>query len=311
MKKNSLIIFLMGPTNVGKTLLAIELCKKIPFDIISVDSAMIYKNMNIGTSKPSKKKLKKIPHYLINIIKPTEYYSVSKFIKDVKKRINKTIKKKKIPLLVGGSMLYYKLLLENNDLLPNKNFKIRNYINYLSYNIGCDKLYKYLCYIDPVHSKLIHPNDKKRIIRLIEIFLISNKNMTYYKSIKYKKLPYKIYQFALIPCLKELLYNSIIIRFKKMLELGLEKEAYKIFKNPNFNKNLPSSKCIGYNQLYSYFMKKITYEEMIFKSIYATRKLIKKQFFYLKNWKYKINYIYNLNIEKNIKIIKKKIKKYI
>ncbi|UDG80250.1 tRNA dimethylallyltransferase [Candidatus Annandia pinicola] len=301
----------MGPTSVGKTSLAIKLYKKLNVDIISVDSAMIYKYMNIGTAKPTYNELKKTPHYLINIKKPTEYYSVAKFIKDVKIRIKKTIKKKKIPLLVGGSMLYYKLLLNGFSYLPKRNIKIRNYINYLSYNIGYNKLYKYLCYIDPIYSKLIHPNDKNRIIRSIEVFLISKKNMTYYKNIKNKKLPYKVIQFAIIPRLREILYNNITIRFKKMIKLGLEKEAYKIFKNPNFNIMLPSSKCIGYNQLYSYFLKKITYEEMIYKSICSTRRLVKKQLSYLRNWKYKVNYMYNYNNKNNIKIIINKIKKYI
>lgn len=291
------VIFLMGPTGIGKTNLAINLKNYFPIEIINVDSTLIYRGMNIGTAKPSLEERLLVPHHLLDIIDPCETYSVVQFRRDALIHIKNIILKNKIPILVGGTMLYYKSLLYGLSPLPPANSKIRKYIDQILLKHDNIFLHQQLSKVDLESSKIIHHNDIRRISRALEIFLITGKTLTEIKKIPGKKLPYKIYQFALITKNKNFLYSKINYRLKKMLLLGFEEEVRKLFIRKDLNLSLPSINSIGYRQMWKYLLGKINYEEMIKDIILATKKLIKKQMTWLRNWEniYFIDETYTVN----------------
>ncbi|WWP02274.1 MAG: tRNA (adenosine(37)-N6)-dimethylallyltransferase MiaA [Candidatus Dasytiphilus stammeri] len=286
LKKKPKAIFLMGPTASGKTSIAIKLHQILPVEIISVDSVLIYRGMNIGTSKPSPKVLNKIPHRLIDICDPAETYSVANFYQDAISEMNSISQMGKIPLLVGGSMLYYKTLLEGlSPLLPRAHHRIRYILNQQAKLKGWQYLHEKLCEIDPVSGKRIHYNDQQRILRAIEVFLISGKTLTSLLKIPGQPLPYDIYQFIIIPVSRRQLYDRIKKRFLQMIASGFENEVQKLFLRNDLHINLPSMRSVGYRQMWFYLEGKINYEEMITKGIYATYHLAKKQLTWMRHWK--------------------------
>ncbi|XBC44649.1 MAG: tRNA (adenosine(37)-N6)-dimethylallyltransferase MiaA [Buchnera aphidicola (Schlechtendalia peitan)] len=274
----------MGPTACGKSKLAIKLRKLIPVELISVDSALIYRDMNIGTAKPTKLELLHDPYYLIDIKDPKEQYSVGEFHKDVLQTIKHIISLGKIPLLVGGTMFYFKILLEGLPKLPPSNYEIRSYLCSITKKNNKDFLYNQLRRIDIESSKRIHPNDFQRVLRALEIFYISGKTLTELTKLKQYKCPYKIVQFAIMPKSRNWLINNINTRFKKMLSLGFQNEVECLLNRKDLNINLPAMRCVGYRQMWNYLTKQISYEEMVFKSISATKKLAKNQLTWLKTW---------------------------
>ncbi|ADV33488.1 tRNA dimethylallyltransferase [Candidatus Blochmanniella vafra str. BVAF] len=286
-----LIIFIMGPTASGKTSLVIALKKrKLKIKIISVDSALVYKGMNIGTSKPSVSELEIAPHKLIDIRDPSDCYSVSDFYCDVIVEIKKIIKSGYVPVLVGGSMLYFKVLLQGLLILPKSDEVIRNNLKCIAQKIGWMNVYRKLQYIDPDVSRAIHYNDHKRIIRALEIFLISGKTLTELKS-KYRSATCftsqnRILQFAIMPSSREILHNRIERRFYKMLEIGFENEVRVLFSRSDLHndKSKAAISCVGYRQMWEYLLGKIEYNDMIYQSISATKRVAKQQLTWLRSW---------------------------
>ncbi len=281
-KKN--IFCILGPTGIGKSNISIELCNLLPFEIISVDSLLVYKYLDIGTSKPSKEELKKYSHKLINIIDPKEYYSVNNFFYDVKREINIIHNNNNIPLLVGGSMMYYNILFNGLYNLPKSNFNIRNYINLLFKNYGNKYVYNLFKKIDLLSSKKIHYNDKYRIIRNLEIFFISRKNVSYFKKKNKNKLNYIFHKIIILPSNKYVLFKFIKNRFYRMLKLGFENEVLYLYNRGDLNITMPSIKSIGYKQMWLYIQNKISYNKMIDDVIINNIFLIKKQITWLKKW---------------------------
>ncbi len=281
-KKN--VFCILGPSGIGKSYISLELCNLLPFEIISVDSSLIYKYLNIGTAKPSKEELKKYSHKLIDIIDPKEYYSVNNFFYDVKKEINIIYKNNNIPLLVGGSMMYYNVLFNGLYNLPKGNLNIRNYINLLFKNYGNKYMYNILKKIDPLSSKKIHYNDKYRIIRNLEVFFISRKNISYLKKKKRNSINYIFHKIIILPNNKNILFKIIKNRFYEMLKLGFEDEVLYLYNRGDLNIKMPSIKSIGYKQMWLYFQNKISYNEMINSTIISNIFLIKKQITWLKKW---------------------------
>ncbi|WWP00380.1 MAG: tRNA (adenosine(37)-N6)-dimethylallyltransferase MiaA [Candidatus Dasytiphilus stammeri] len=278
-------IFLMGPTASGKTALAITLHHLLPVELISVDSALIYRGMNIGTSKPSILELEQTPHRLLDIRDPAESYSAAEFCQDAWQEMKQITNKGHLPLLVGGSMLYYKTLIKGLSPLPMANQCIRNYLNQEAAKIGWNKLHEKLCLIDPLAGNRIHPNDQQRILRALEVFFISGKTLTALTKIPGKSLPYKIYQFVIVPGSRQQLHERIEQRFVNMITAGFENEVKKLFTRGDLHPNLPSIRCVGYRQMWSYLDHKISYKEMINQVIFATRHLAKHQLTWLRNWK--------------------------
>ncbi|QJC29033.1 tRNA (adenosine(37)-N6)-dimethylallyltransferase MiaA [Enterobacteriaceae endosymbiont of Plateumaris rustica] len=288
------IIFLMGTTASGKTHLAMKLSKIFPIELISVDSSLIYKWMNIGTAKPNKKDLYYTKHWLIDIKEPHEYYSVFEFYYDTLKIIKKIIKKGNIPLLVGGSMFYYKKLIDPISILPSANIKIRNIIiNKIKNHHKYQSLHDMLNEVDLCSANKIHPSDIQRNLRALEVFFLTGKPLSELIKIKRDKIPYKIYQFGLTYYDRNKLYDSINNRLIKMFQLGFESEVRNLLYNKKLQKNFPSMRCIGYKEMYLYIENKINYKDMIDQIILSTHHLVKKQLTWLKNW----NNIYWLNSE--------------
>lgn len=294
----------MGPTASGKTQLAMALYKtKLKIKIISVDSALIYTGMNIGTAKPSESELKCIPHRLIDIRDPSEYYSLANFYYDAIFEMDNIIQSGYIPLLVGGTMLYFKVLLNGLFDLPKTNQKIRDNLEYEAHKIGWLGMYNKLKYVDPIASGKIHKNDHKRIIRALEIFLISGKTRTeskHYICNNMKQLQYQVLQFAMMPSDRISLYNRIEERFYQMLEIGFENEVKTLFNRIDLHQGLKSSiSCVGYRQMWEYLSAKITYDEMIRKGICATKRLAKRQLTWLNHWPN----LFWLNSSENLSIL--------
>ncbi|XBC41537.1 MAG: tRNA (adenosine(37)-N6)-dimethylallyltransferase MiaA [Buchnera aphidicola (Nurudea yanoniella)] len=280
----------MGPTACGKSLLASKLRELIPIELISVDSALIYRGMNIGTAKPTQLELFHNPYHLINIKDPVERYSVNEFQRNALKAIKYIISLGKIPLLVGGTMFYFKVLLEGLPQLPSSNYNVR--LHLYSMKERKNFLYEKLKKIDIESSKRIHPNDIQRIVRALEIFYTSGKTLTELTKFKSYTFPYKVIQFSVIPYSKSWLKNNISVRFYKMLSLGFQDEVKYFLNRGDLNINLPSMRCVGYKQMWNYLSKNLSYTDMIQESISATQKLAKNQLTWLKNWK-------NVNVLKN------------
>ncbi|QJC28137.1 tRNA (adenosine(37)-N6)-dimethylallyltransferase MiaA [Enterobacteriaceae endosymbiont of Plateumaris braccata] len=292
--KLSPIIFLMGTTASGKTYLAMKLSKIFPIELISVDSSLIYKWMDIGTAKPNKKDLYYVKHWLIDIKEPHEYYSVSEFYYNVLKIIKLIIKKGKIPLLVGGSMFYYKKLIEPISPLPSTNIQVRNFIiNKIKNNGKYQTLHDLLNKVDSYSANKIHPSDLQRNLRALEVFFLTGKPLSKLIKIKKNKIPYKIYQFALTYYDRNKLYNAINTRLMKMFQLGFEVEVRNLLYNKKLQINFPAMRCIGYKPMYSYINNEINYTDMFNQIILSTRHLAKKQLTWLRNW----NNVHWLNSE--------------
>ena len=289
-----LAIFLMGPTASGKTDLAIQLRQQLPMEVISVDSALIYRGMDIGTAKPSKAELALAPHRLIDICDPAESYSAANFRTDALREMQEISAQGKIPLLVGGTMLYYKALLEGLSPLPSSDEKVRSEIEAKAALIGWDGLHQELSKIDPISAQRINPNDSQRINRALEVFYLTGKTLTELTAQKGEALPYDILQFAIAPEQREVLHLRIEQRFHKMIELGFQQEVEKLYRRPDLNENLPSIRCVGYRQMWEYLRGDYDHDEMVFRGICATRQLAKRQITWLRGWTSPIQWLDSL-----------------
>lgn len=289
-----LAIFLMGPTASGKTDLAIQLRQQLPVEVISVDSALIYRGMDIGTAKPSKAELALAPHRLIDICDPAESYSAANFRTDALREMQEISAQGKIPLLVGGTMLYYKALLEGLSPLPSADDKVRSEIEAKATLIGWAGLHQELCKIDPISAQRINPNDSQRINRALEVFYLTGKTLTQLTAQKGEALPYDILQFAIAPEQREVLHLRIEQRFHKMIELGFQQEVEKLYRRPDLNENLPSIRCVGYRQMWEYLRGDYDHDEMVFRGICATRQLAKRQITWLRGWTSPIQWLDSL-----------------
>ena len=289
-----LAIFLMGPTASGKTDLAIQLRQQLPVEVISVDSALIYRGMDIGTAKPSKSELALAPHRLIDICDPAESYSAANFRTDALREMQEISTQGKIPLLVGGTMLYYKALLEGLSPLPSADEKVRSEIEAKAALIGWSGLHQELSKIDPISAQRINPNDSQRINRALEVFYLTGKTLTELTTQKGEALPYDILQFAIAPEQREVLHRRIEQRFHKMIELGFQQEVEKLYRRPDLNENLPSIRCVGYRQMWEYLRGDYDHDEMVFRGICATRQLAKRQITWLRGWTSPIQWLDSL-----------------
>ena len=289
-----LAIFLMGPTASGKTDLAIQLRQQLPVEVISVDSALIYRGMDIGTAKPSKAELALAPHRLIDICDPAESYSAANFRTDALREMQEISAQGKIPLLVGGTMLYYKALLEGLSPLPSADEKVRSEIEAKAALIGWSGLHQELSKIDPISAQRINPNDSQRINRALEVFYLTGKTLTELTAQKGEALPYDILQFAIAPEQREVLHLRIEQRFHKMIELGFQQEVEKLYRRPDLNENLPSIRCVGYRQMWEYLRGDHDHDEMVFRGICATRQLAKRQITWLRGWTSPIQWLDSL-----------------
>jgi len=277
-------IFLMGPTASGKTDLAIELTQRLPCEIISVDSALIYKGMDIGSAKPTAEELAQAPHRLIDIIDPATSYSAADFREDALKHMQEITAAGKIPLLVGGTMMYFKVLLEGLSPVPTSQPEIRQAIEAEAKVKGWEALHTELASYDPESAARLHPNDAQRVCRAIEVYRIAGKTLTELSQDKGQALPYDVKQFAIAPMEKTVLHERIERRFNLMVNAGFEDEVRALYEREDLNLDLPSMRCVGYRQMWEHLDGKLDHKEMIFRGVVATRQLAKRQMTWLKSW---------------------------
>lgn len=274
----------MGPTASGKTNLAIDLLSYLDFEIISVDSAMIYRGMDIGTAKPSTLILKQAPHRLIDTHDPSEVYSAAEFRVNAISAIEEIFNKGHIPLLVGGTMLYFHILQQGIATLPAADPLVREQLKKDLKDLGLNKLHERLSAIDPMAAQRIHPNDPQRILRALEVAQISGKTLTELQlTPMLSPLPYLFINIALLPD-RNSLHKTIATRFRTMLDLGFIEEVEKLFRRDDLNADLPAIRTVGYRQIWNYLLNNISYIEMQELAIIATRQLAKRQLTWLRSW---------------------------
>ncbi|MEP2652461.1 MAG: tRNA (adenosine(37)-N6)-dimethylallyltransferase MiaA [Paraglaciecola sp.] len=274
----------MGPTASGKTDLAIELCDKLGCEIISVDSALIYKGMDIGTAKPSIEEQQKAPHQLIDILDPAQSYSVAEFRRDALEAMDKITSRGNIPLLVGGTMMYYKALIDGLSPLPESDRNVRAKLEKQAKEQGWGALHAWLKDLDPQSAARIHPNDPQRLIRALEVYLLTNRTMTDLLGIKTLPIPYDIKQFCIAPSDRKVLHQRIASRFNMMMTSGFREEVEKLRARGDLHLDLPSVRCVGYRQMWQHLDGEFTVQEMQEKAIAATRQLAKRQLTWLRGW---------------------------
>lgn len=278
------VICLMGPTASGKTALAFELFEHLPCDIISVDSALVYRDMDIGTAKPTAEELAKYPHRLINIREASESYSAADFCQDALREIAEIRAKGRIPLLVGGTMMYFKSLIEGISPLPQADNNIRKVIEQEAKANGWQAVHQSLAEVDPEAAERIHQNDPQRITRALEVYRITGNTLSQLTKIKGERLLGDVLQFAIAPKERSVLHDRIALRYEQMIAQGFEQEVVKLIERQDLHENLPSIRCVGYRQMWQHLHNEFDHDEMVFKGICATRQLAKRQLTWLRNW---------------------------
>lgn len=301
----------MGPTASGKTDLAMALCDKLPCDIISVDSAMIYRGMDIGTAKPTADELAQAPHRLIDICDPTETYSAADFRRDALVEMDRITQAGRIPLLVGGTMMYFKALLSGMSDLPSADAELRKTLEAQAEQLGWSTLYEELQAADPVAAELIHPNNRQRLLRALEVIRLTGQPIsalwaagrnqpsrpdagsqgiedytyfTQWQADEASTLPYTVTQLAMVPPERRELHERIHQRFLNMLEAGFLDEVRALMGRGDLNPDLPSMRCVGYRQAWSYLAGADDYDVFVSKGVAATRQLAKRQLTWLRKW---------------------------
>lgn len=288
-------IFLMGPTASGKTDLALELARVLPCELISVDSALVYRGMDIGTAKPAKALLAEFPHRLVDIRDPAESYSAAEFRDDALAAMAEITARGRIPLLVGGTMLYYKALLEGLADMPGADPALRAELEARGAAEGWSALHRELAVVDPESAARIHPNDPQRLVRALEVYRISGLSMTAHRLRQVAQnpasgnsiaghLPYTVAHLAMAPTQRQILHERIARRFHLMLEQGFVDEVETLRRRGDLHESLPSMRAVGYRQVWEHLDGRLTREQMVERGIIATRQLAKRQFTWLRSW---------------------------
>jgi tRNA dimethylallyltransferase len=281
-----LAIALMGPTAAGKTDLAIALHERMNADIISVDSALVYRGMDIGTAKPSAEELRRAPHRLIDICDPADAYSAADFARDAREAITEIVAAGRTPLLVGGTMLYFKALLEGLSPMPPSDPTIRAAIEAEAQALGWPELHAQLAEVDPVCAARLHPNHSQRISRALEVYRISGTPMSAWQTGEGDGLldSYHWIQIAIAPQQRTVLHQRIARRFDKMLELGFIEEVEALYRRGDLHEDMPSIRAVGYRQVWQYLAGECDKATMRERGIAATRQLAKRQLTWLRGW---------------------------
>ncbi|MCQ4308022.1 tRNA (adenosine(37)-N6)-dimethylallyltransferase MiaA [Pseudomonas stutzeri] len=288
-------IFLMGPTAAGKTDLALELARVLPCDLISVDSALVYRGMNIGTAKPSADVLREFPHRLIDIRDPAQSYSAADFVSDALAAMAESTAAGRIPLLVGGTMLYFKALSEGLADMPAADPAVRAELEAQVQLEGLAALHRQLAEVDPESAARIHPNDPQRLVRALEVFRVSGISMSEHRARQRSQkagagtpdgrvLPYTVAQLSVAPTQRQVLHQRIEQRFVAMVEQGFVEEVEMLRRRDDLHPELPSMRAVGYRQVWNYLDGSYSRDEMVQRGVIATRQLAKRQLTWLRGW---------------------------
>lgn len=279
------IVFLMGPTASGKTALAMDLYDHLPCEIVSVDSALIYRDMNIGTAKPDAEMLARYPHRLIDLRDPAQAYSAAEFRADALAEIARIHQAGKIPLLTGGTMLYFHALLNGLATLPEADPEVRQRIEAEAAEKGWSAIHARLAEIDPQSAERLNPNDSQRLQRALEVYEITGRSMTeHWAEQQAQRLDSPVVSLSVMPPERSVLHERIAQRFQIMLEQGFEEEVRALWERGDLDLSMPSVRCVGYRQMWEYFSGQWDYETMQFKGVVATRQLAKRQITWLRSW---------------------------
>lgn len=288
------VVCLMGPTASGKTDLAIKLAQKYPFEIISVDSALVYKGLDIGAAKPSHAELALAPHRLISFLDPAESYSVSRFREDAIAHITEIWARGNTPLLVGGTMLYFRALLLGLSDLPSADAAVRAEIDQIAADRGWPYVHQLLSQVDPVSAARLQPNDTQRVQRALEVYKLAGKPLSAFQTQKADHhtvepeyapdIGVDPVQIAIMPKERSVLHQRIESRFDKMLTEGFVDEVNTLFKRGDLSIDHPAVRAVGYRQVWSFLRQEYDYEEMRYRGVVATRQLAKRQLTWLRNW---------------------------
>jgi tRNA dimethylallyltransferase len=274
---------LLGPTASGKSRLALELAARHPIEIVSVDSAQVYRGMDVGTAKPSREERERVRHHLVDLIDPTERYSAGRFRADCVGAIMEILERGRIPLLVGGTMLYYRALTQGIDELPEADPSLRLRIDTRAARHGWPALHAELAREDPASAARIAPRDAQRIQRALEVWELTGKPMSELQRAANPGLPFKLKSYALIPQDRAELHRRIAGRFERMLREGLVEELAGLRKRYVLDPGLPSMRCVGYRQVWSHLEGEYAMDELRERGIAATRQLAKRQLTWLRS----------------------------
>lgn len=274
----------MGPTASGKTDLALDLAARFPFEIVSVDSAMVYRGMDIGTAKPDAATLDAFPHHLIDIRDPADPYSAALFREDAIRVVREIRARDRIPLLVGGTMLYFKALKEGLADLPPADPGVRAEIQALADTGGWPAVHARLAEVDPEAAARLNPNDRSRLQRALEIFEVTGTPMSRLHDGESPVCPFDLYEFAIIPPERAALHASIARRFEAMVRGGLVEEVRALARRGDLHVDLPAIKAVGYRQVWAHLQGELSFDEMVERGVIATRQLAKRQFTWLRSW---------------------------
>ncbi|MCW3147219.1 tRNA (adenosine(37)-N6)-dimethylallyltransferase MiaA [Stutzerimonas stutzeri] len=288
-------IFLMGPTASGKTDLALELARVLPCELISVDSALVYRGMDIGTAKPSRELLAEYPHRLVDIRDPAQSYSAAEFCADALNAMAEATAAGRIPLLVGGTMLYFKALRDGLADMPGADAAVRAELEAFAAGEGLQALHRQLAEVDPESAARIHPNDPQRLVRALEVYRVSGLSMTEHRARQRSQkagadapgagnLPYTVAHLSIAPAQRSVLHQRIEQRFLRMVEQGFVEEVEALRCRGDLHSGLPSIRAVGYRQVWDYLDGNLSREEMVQRGIIATRQLAKRQFTWLRGW---------------------------
>ena len=273
---------LMGPTASGKSQLSMALAEVLPVEIISVDSALIYRGMNIGTAKPTPEEMARVPHHLIDTHEPDESYSASQFVADVHRLVKEIFSRGKLPLLVGGTMMYFNALQQGLNDLPPANENIRAKL-LQQWQENPQTLHQRLSEVDPESAARIHPNDPQRLTRALEVFEVSGKTLTELRQKQKNALSeFTLLKIGLLTEDRKALHNQIAKRFKQMLEKGFLQEVKALYEQGKFTADMNAIRSVGYRQAWQFLEGDWDYETFIDKGIVATRQLAKRQFTWLR-----------------------------
>ncbi|HDZ57022.1 MAG TPA: tRNA (adenosine(37)-N6)-dimethylallyltransferase MiaA [Pseudomonas xinjiangensis] len=289
------VICLMGPTAAGKTELALHLADHLPCELVSVDSALVYQGMDIGTAKPDAATLAAYPHHLVDILDPAQSYSAARFRDDALGLIADITARGRIPLLVGGTMLYFKALEGGLAHMPSANHEVRQRISAMAEQVGWKGVHAELAKVDWAAAERIHPNDPQRIQRAYEVYLLSGVSLSDWHARQLQEkalngsscganLPYTTHHLAVAPAERSVLHDRIAARFLQMLLQGFIQEVEALHARKDLDVSMPSIRAVGYRQAWDYLEGKLSRDEMVERGVIATRQLAKRQFTWLRGW---------------------------
>jgi tRNA dimethylallyltransferase len=274
---------LLGPTASGKTALAVKMAERLPVEIVSMDSALVYRGMDIGTAKPGAALRAQVPHHLIDIIDPDQAYSAGRWRADALKAVLAILERKAMPLIVGGTMLYYRALVSGLDELPQADARIRAELDAEAARRGWPALHAELARVDAKTAQRVAPNDQQRIQRALEVWRVTGKPLSTLHGAAASELPFELKGVALIPE-RDVLHERIRTRFEAMLRLGLIDEVKALKKKYRLSASMPSMRAVGYRQVWEYLEGQLDADALKEKGIAATRQLAKRQLTWLRSF---------------------------